>query len=179
MYISNKKGGVMMKSELNPNYSNRKSFYGKAHIIEEEGRKTLRSYQTNVAYIEGGKAFVKRLYSPTTTNHIFEFLRQNGFKVKTGDQVLKDYPCEKVEETQEEAGSGLGGMMKMLTMISAVGQITTEDIKERNEWDLRMIKASGLPLSIPEDFDTLPEKEKRRRLDGIMKIMAEDQKAVA
>ena len=80
-----------MSHELSCYYDTRKSFYGKANIIEENGIKTLRSYQTDVAYIKNGKAFVKGQYSATTTRHIKEFLQQNGFEIGTISQILKKY----------------------------------------------------------------------------------------
>jgi len=92
---------------------------------------------------------------------------------------LKDYPCEEVKDTEEEAGEGLAGMMKSVAMICAIGQLECKTLKEKNAWDLRMLKASGLPLLWPEDFDSLPEKEKARRLKGMKEIMADNNKAAA
>ena len=77
--------------ELMPRYDSRKSFYGKAHVIETETAKTLRSYSTNVAAIENGKAEVYGTYSQTTLRHIKEFLKQNGFKAETLNQIWRDY----------------------------------------------------------------------------------------
>ena len=77
--------------ELNCNYDGRKSFYGKANVIEQDGKKILRSYSTNVCFIEDGKAKVNGTYSNTTLRHIKEFLKQNGFKADSQRQILKDY----------------------------------------------------------------------------------------
>lgn len=76
---------------LNPQYDSRKSFYGKATVTTENGRKTLKSYDTDVAYIENGKAVVTNTQSPTTVRHVKEFLKQNGFKADTKAQIEKDY----------------------------------------------------------------------------------------
>lgn len=77
--------------KLPPKYSSHKSFYGKARISMENGRKVLYSYGTKVAEIDNGKARVYGLYSNTTTRHIKEFLNQNGFKVENSKQIIKDY----------------------------------------------------------------------------------------
>lgn len=77
--------------ELMPRYDSRKSFYGKALVIEKGTAKTLRSYSTNVATIENGKAKVYDIYSQTTLRHIKEFLKQNGFKAETLNQIWRDY----------------------------------------------------------------------------------------
>ena len=81
----------MNEYELNTQYDGRKSFYGKANVIMEGERKTLRSYSTDVAYIQNGEAVVNGIYSQTTLRHIKEFLKQNGFKAETSSQILKDY----------------------------------------------------------------------------------------
>ena len=39
--------------------------------------------------------FVKKQYSGTTTSHIKEFLKQNGFKADNIKQILKDYKEDK------------------------------------------------------------------------------------
>lgn len=69
----------MKAYELKPT-NNRKSFYGKASVIEREnGDIELRSYDTIVARIRNGK--FERLwsdYSATTMNHINSFLDTFG-----------------------------------------------------------------------------------------------------
>jgi hypothetical protein len=69
----------MKRYELIPN-SNRKSFYSKAEVIEQDnGDIELRSYNTIVARIRHGK--FERLwdgYSATTMNHINSFLALFG-----------------------------------------------------------------------------------------------------
>jgi len=79
------------KIKLEPKHDSRKSFYGKAIVREENGKKILTSYSTDVAFIENGKATVKGIYSETTTRHIKEFLIQNGFKADNSKQIMADY----------------------------------------------------------------------------------------
>ena len=80
-----------MISELIPKFDSRKSFYNKARVKTEDGRTTLISYYTEVAYIENGEAVVKGTYSNTTIRHIKEFLKQNGFKADSTDQLVADF----------------------------------------------------------------------------------------
>jgi len=77
--------------ELQARYDTRKDFYGKAQVRTEGNKKILRSYNTDVAYIENGKAHINGLYSQTTTRHIKEFLRQEGYKAENSKQIKKDY----------------------------------------------------------------------------------------
>ncbi len=77
--------------ELEPIYSNVKSFYGKAKVLRENGTIILQSYNTVVAEIRNGKAKIFGFYSATTTRHIREFLQQMGFEVGTKAQLEKLY----------------------------------------------------------------------------------------
>lgn len=65
--------------ELDAIYDARKSFYGKAHVIDhEDGRLELQSYDTIVAEIRDGQLVYDCLgtYSQTTNRHIREFKKQ-------------------------------------------------------------------------------------------------------
>ena len=66
--------------ELTP-VNNRKSFYGKCKVIEENGISKLQSYDTIVAeynHIEN-KMTVHSWFSATTATHINAFLSYYGF----------------------------------------------------------------------------------------------------
>ena len=74
----------MLIYELSPRYDSRKSFYGKAHVIDHEnGVIELRSYNTIVARIDNGKVTENGLgcYSMTTNRHIREFFKQFNCEV--------------------------------------------------------------------------------------------------
>lgn len=62
------------------NATTQKSYYGKATVIEENGEKMLKSYNTIVCKIDANGNFVKcwNGYSRTTQNHINDFRRLNG-----------------------------------------------------------------------------------------------------
>lgn len=70
-----------MITELTPVYDRCKSFYGKAHVEEENGEKRLISYTSHVATIKDGSYVLheKAACSMTTRRHVNEFLRQWGF----------------------------------------------------------------------------------------------------
>lgn len=88
---------------LQPNDSH-KSFYGKARVFTEGNKKTLVSYNTEVAYIENGKAHVNGLYSATTTRHIKAFLLENGFKAESSKQIMADYGVKEKNKEGMEYG---------------------------------------------------------------------------
>lgn len=67
----------MKEYELTPRFDSRKSFYGKAIVIDyENGRQELRSYQTIVSRCRDGVVEHLGKWSQTTTRHQKEFERQ-------------------------------------------------------------------------------------------------------
>ena len=72
-------------------YDSRNSFYGKAKVEVLENRINLYSYETLVAYIENGVAYITGDYTQTTLRHIKEFLLQNGFVAINKKQMMEDY----------------------------------------------------------------------------------------
>ena len=63
--------------ELTPRFDNRKSFYGKAAVIDyEDGRQELRSYQTIVSRCNNGVIEHLGKWSQTTSRHQREFEKQ-------------------------------------------------------------------------------------------------------
>ena len=64
-------------TELLPRYDSRKSFYGKAHVIDYgNGTYELQSYSTIVSRCVNGKVEHLGRWSQTTTRHQREFERQ-------------------------------------------------------------------------------------------------------
>lgn len=63
--------------ELEPRFDARKSFYGKAHVIDHEnGMFELQSYNTIVSRCVNGKVEELGKWSQTTTRHQKEFRKQ-------------------------------------------------------------------------------------------------------
>lgn len=67
----------MKEYELTPRFDSRKSFYGKAKVIDyEDGRQELRSYQTIVSRCNNGVIEHLGKWSQTTSRHQREFEKQ-------------------------------------------------------------------------------------------------------
>lgn len=77
--------------ELQPIYCRQKSFYHKAKVLEDKESIKLISYATMVAEVKNGKPKIYGWYSATTTRHIKEFLKQQGFIVGSKKQLEKMY----------------------------------------------------------------------------------------
>lgn len=80
-------------TELQAIYDGRKSFYGKAHLIESDEKVELQSYDTIVAtYHKNENKFVLHdKYSQTTTRHQKEFASQLGIKFKNTKELFDKY----------------------------------------------------------------------------------------
>ena len=63
--------------------------------------------------------------------------------------------------------------LKNIANVMALGNIFAENQKEKNDWKARMLKAGldGRGLIMPEDWDTLDENEKTKRLDGVIGML--------
>lgn len=53
----------------------------------------------------------------------------------------------------------------MVSAIAMLGDVLTGSKKESNDWKARMLKAGYSDLSMPDDWDTLSEDEKEKRLN--------------
>ena len=77
--------------ELTARYDSRKSFYGKARVLEgTDGTIYLKSYDTIVATCKGGTVELIDRYSTTTDRHQHEFYLQNDTTGRTWEQVKSD-----------------------------------------------------------------------------------------
>ena len=135
------------------------------------------SYNTHVATIQGGTLYVLGYWSMSTSTHVNYVAREYGLEVVKGkppeEENKKDgrrgygkgFGRKKAEESKEHAG---GSMNKTVAGIMMLGDIFGGGTKKgANDWKTRMLKA-GLEnrgLIMPEDWNTLTEKEKERRLN--------------
>lgn len=57
-------------------------------------------------------------------------------------------------------------MFDVLSKVMAIGEVMNEDKKGKNDWDKRMLEAGlgNSGLQFPDDWDTLSEEEKEKRL---------------
>lgn len=87
-----------MRYDLDCRYDSRKSFYGKAQVLEQTMSDwkeiVLYSYNTIVAKIIETKKTKKYIYygkySQTTTRHQKEFFKQNGLSDKQIKELFKN-----------------------------------------------------------------------------------------
>lgn len=127
-----------------------------------EGNKVI-SYVTHVATIDWGKnkLYVHGYWSMTTSKHINYVASEYGL-------TKEDAPRD---TTPKDDGSS---MLKTTAMVMAMGNLLAGDSqKEKNDWKSRMLKAGlgNSGLIMPEDWDSLTEDEKEKRLDGAIEAI--------
>jgi len=63
----------------------------------------------------------------------------------------------------------MNNQLKSASAVAMMGEIFGQTLKEKNDWKKRML-ATTQGIDFPDDFDTLPEEERKRRLDEAIKI---------
>ncbi len=149
---------------LGAKYDGKKSFSKKARGREQNGVKTLKSCGTNLVCVDRGKACVFGTYSQTTIRHIKEFLKQQGFKVESTAQIVKDYPSE---PQKKEVPNPYANVLLAIEF----GKVSYgEDEEGRYKYNKKILLT--IPGSFfPDDFDSLPLEERKKRIDGAINAL--------
>lgn len=129
----------------------------------------------------------------------FASLLQNGCVVSTGkccyynrtweryeyqsviyDAISKSYLPDEVKDmlnewTKEGKNAVKEEMdaLKMVGMIAKLGELFGSSTEEANSWKKRMLNTVN-GIQFPDDFDSLSEEEKQKRLDNAIKVVTED-----
>ena len=134
-------------------------------------------YKKNLR-IEGSKVYSYTTHV-ATINHTDRTLAVHGYwSITTSkhiNHVADTYGLTKIKADKEkEPENDNSGMLRSIAMVANLGNIFADTQEQKNAWKLRMLKA-GLEnkgLILPEDFDTLPEEEKERRLNGAIEAIS-------
>lgn len=85
------------------------------------------------------------------------------------ETMIKNRGQQEKEEAQAQ--------FKSIAMVAKMGEVLAPDQKSKNEWKERMIKAGlGAGIDMPEDWDTLSEDEKEKRLDAVIEHLQGEKK---
>jgi hypothetical protein len=122
--------------------------------LHTDGDKVI-SYTTHVATMDfaNKKLYVHGYWSVTTSKHI--------------NYVASYYGLTKENKTAEDIEQPEDNSLKMVAMVAKMGDIFSDNQKDRNDWKARMLKA-GLEnkgLIMPDDWESLTEAEKEVRLN--------------
>lgn len=83
-------------------------------------------------------------------------------KEKIKKLISNNWRQEDLDRVNEQFGT--------IAKIAALGEVFGSTEKEKNDWKARMLKAGlgSSGLEMPEDWDTLSEDEKKKRLDKVI-----------
>lgn len=84
------------------------------------------------------------------------------------DEEKEEFFARNRGESLERVNKSLG----ILGAVCAMGEVLNDgDLEAQNDWKKRMVSASvGDGLSFPDDWDSLSEDEKKRRLDKVASL---------
>lgn len=126
------------------------------------GFRHLVSFFKNGSEIESAKVcYINRTWeSYAFETAIRKLLEKMDLDDARQEQILSICSGKSRDETN--------AMFASVARVASLGEIFATTPKEKNDWKSRMLKA-GLPqLDIPEDWETLDETEKGRRLDLVI-----------
>jgi hypothetical protein len=109
--------------------------------------------------------YINRTWESYEFESVIDDLLNKAVKNKTISEAEKKQVLERGgkrahEEVEQKFGT--------IANIAKLGEVFAQTKEEKNKWKARMLKA-GLPeLDIPEDWDTLKEDEKERRLNAVI-----------
>lgn len=131
------------------------------------------SYSTHVATIdrEARKLYVHGYWSTTTSKHVNHVAAELGLE-KVEKKDISAVERDAFAKAKDAEGMGA---LRTVAFIAMMGDVFHKgDAKASNDWKARMLRAGleGRGLIMPEDWDSLTEDEKTRRLDGAIKNLA-------
>lgn len=139
-------------------YETSRSWGHKAHLYR------VRTPEQDDLLIESEKI---RYYNRTWESYQFQCVMQSVVNKALQHKLItkkEAQVCQKYLEKDHINDNSL----KTIAMIASLGDIFRKDKKDANDWKERMLRA-GLEnrgLIMPEDWDTLTEDEKEKRLNG-------------
>ena len=128
--------------------------YGFRHLAILRGRGV---------HVETKACYYNRTWESYEYESVIHAAIQKAFKPTEAAILIKKF--------DDEALGKISDTFKMVAGIAKMGEIFCSNDKDKNDWKARMLKA-GLPgIEMPEGFESLPEDEKQRRLDGAIGVL--------
>ena len=128
------------------------------------------SYETPVAFSAPGHGLVVREndWGPTTGKHL-NWIDSGDHKLRIPgsefEQLLQEVAGEDPDFLVDSNPLGLASKVSKLFEVLDAGK----DPASVNKWQKKFFEAGVPGISFPDDWDELPEVEKERRLQGVIK----------
>lgn len=145
----------------------------------EDGMKVFYSYVTPVAFQPRNSSEVvvcENVWSITTAKHLNWIEDWAGYPRKVNRVERNDFK-EALAKAKGPEGESSNDMLKTTSMVSMMfGLLATDKDKELDQ-KKRFFEIAG--LTFPEDWDSLSNEEKEKRIKGVEKLGLKDQGARA
>jgi len=142
----------------------------KEYSIEAHWEKTSRGFRHVVKLLKNGREvdiatenYLNRTWERFDYETAINKLLEKNTDIMT-DSQRKEYVDLLAKKDLEEVNKRFG----MIGAIAQMGEIIGKDQKEKNDWKERMIKAGIPQIQMPEDWASLSEQEKEKRLNKII-----------
>lgn len=113
-------------------------------------------------------------YNRTWESYKYQSVCQSVVEKARKEHYLTDEEAEACQKWLKDYTPN-SSPLKSIAMVAMMGDFFGHTTEEKNDWKERMLKA-GLPegaITMPEDWDTLSEDEKQKRLDGAISILSQ------
>lgn len=114
--------------------------------------------------------YINRTWERYEFDSVIEKLAEKSPNLsKEQRQIIKDW----VKNRGDDSDEGMRNL-KSIGMVAMLGEMMAGDsIKAKNDWKARMLKAGlgNSGLEMPDDWETLSEKEKERRLNQAIGVL--------
>jgi len=127
--------------------------------------KETRAFKHTATILKNGRSvYSTKICYQNRTWEKFEFESvlhkaiENYFEEKQAKEYIKSLKSPENEQ------------FKSVSMVCAMGKLFCKKDKDKNSWDKKMLSTIH-GINFPEDFDSLPESEKRKRLDKALECI--------
>lgn len=144
-----------------------KTFNPEPHIEVRCGRQNTSYGFRHLAEVYSGYRKIASAkacyYNRTWESYEFQSVAHAALRKAYPEDLAKIY-CDTIDgKGKEDALSGV----RTIGFVAAMGSILATGQEAQNDWKLRMLKAGlGDSINMPDDWASLSEDEKTRRLDG-------------
>ena len=139
--------------------------------IVAEAEKTRNGFR-HVArlFVNGQEVDSARANYLNRTWESYEFESVVNSLIEKTSYVAPEQKKELEKKFQEVSHGQIQSSFNTIGNVASLGEIFADNPKDKNAWKLRMIKAGlGEGFQLPDDWESLSEKEKGKRLDLVIK----------
>jgi len=135
-----------------------------------EWKKTRNGFKHEATLLRNGEEIisVKECYLNRTWES-YEFETVLRKLLKKANILTEEERKDFLENGRMKEKERVDNLFGTISMVAKIGEIMCDDKKSANDWKKRMITA-GLPVTFPDDWETLSEEEKESRMNKALEV---------